>query len=302
MFSYISHKMSKKSATKKTTKDGVGNTKTTPPKESKAWFFTYNNCTEDQKDQLIEYFKGKKKCSYICQFEIGEEEGTRHLQGCFKALSATKFKTLKNKFIKVHWEACRSWENSGRYCCKEDTRDSEAFCSPDMKVLVRATIIDPLAGKELYEYQKYILKLLKKKPHERKVYWFWEEHGNVGKSALVKHIYLNNKDHTVIAGGKGNDVRNQINLHVNGNEAKKIHGKDLNIAILDISRTNEDYVSYEVIEQIKNGLLYSGKYEGGICCFNSPHVIIFANFKPKEETLSADRWVIKEIGEDGELL
>lgn len=171
-----------------------------------------------------------------------------------------------------------------------------------MRVLVRATIEDPLYGKELYEYQKYILDLLKEKPDDRKVYWFWEEDGNVGKSALVKHIYLNNKDHTVIAGGKGNDVRNQINMHVNGNEKKGIAGKDLNIAILDISRTNEDYVSYEVIEQIKNGLLYSGKYEGGICCFNSPHVIIFANFKPKEETLSADRWVIKEIGQDGELL
>ena len=294
--------MPKKIATKKTIEDGVGNTNSTPTKESKAWFFTYNNCDDDQKDQLIEYFKSKKQCSYMCQYECGEEEGTLHLQGCFKALSATKFTTLKNKFPKVHWERCRSWEKSGQYCCKEKTRVDGPWCSPDMRVLVRATIEDPLYGKELYEYQKYILDLLKEKPDDRKVYWFWEEDGNVGKSALVKHIYLNNKDHTVIAGGKGNDVRNQINMHVNGNEKKGIAGKDLNIAILDISRTNEDYVSYEVIEQIKNGLLYSGKYEGGICCFNSPHVIIFANFKPKEETLSADRWVIKEIGQDGELL
>lgn len=294
--------MSTKLTTKKTTKDGVGNTRATPKKESKAWFFTYNNASEAQKDQLIEYFKGRKNCSYICQFERGEEKGTRHLQGCFKTLSPTTFKAISGQFPKCHFEPCRSWKQSGRYCCKEDTRDSEAFCSPDLKVLVRATVKDPLEGKQLYGYQKYILKLLKKPPHDRYVYWFWEENGNVGKSALVKHIYLKNKDHTIIASGKGNDVRNQINLHVNGNEAKKIYGKDLNIAILDISRTNEDYVSYEVIEQIKNGLLYSGKYEGGICCFNSPHVIIFANFKPKEDSLSADRWKIFEIDDEGELV
>jgi hypothetical protein len=54
-------------------------------------------------------------------------------------------------------------------------------------------------------------------------------------------------------------------------------------------------VNYGAIEQIKNGLLFSGKYEGGQCVFNQPHVIVFANAEPKEEQMSMDRWDIREI-------
>ena len=136
---------------------------------------------------------------------------------------------------------------------------------------------------------KKILKLLEETPDDRTINWYWEETGNVGKSSLVKHIYLKYKDEVAIANGKGNDVRNQINNHVN------LAKNNIKIAILDISRTSEEFVSYEVIEQIKNGLMYSGKYEGGVCCFNSPHVIVFANFGPKTESLSEDRWNIVEI-------
>ena len=50
-----------------------------------------------------------------------------------------------------------------------------------------------------------------------------------------------------------------------------------------------------MLEQIKNGMIYSGKYEGGQCLFESPHIVIFANSKPEIENMSIDRWNIKEI-------
>ena len=59
-------------------------------------------------------------------------------------------------------------------------------------------------------------------------------------------------------------------------------------------------VSYNAIEQLKDGLVFSSKYEGGVKMFNPPHVIIFANWLPDVKTLSEDRWNIVNIGEGGD--
>jgi len=284
--------------TGKALKGAGGNTKTPAEKEVRSLFFTYNNPKKAEKAELEAWFKGRKNMSYIFQEETGEN-GTPHLQGVFKSSSSIKFSTLKKLFPRIHWEKTKNWKDAVKYCSKEETRTGKIYKSDDIKITVKRKIKDPLEGKELYGYQEKVLNILKKEPDERKVYWFWEENGGVGKSALVKHIYLKNTDRMIIATGKGNDVRNQINYHINGNEKLKLEPKELDIAILDISRTVEDYVSYEVIEQIKNGLLYSGKYEGGMCAFNSPHVIIFANFEPKYDALSSDRWRVYNIDEDG---
>lgn len=288
-------------ASKKATKGAGGNTKTPAEqkeKEVRSLFFTYNNPKKGEKGELLDWLNGRKNMSYIFQEETGEN-GTPHLQGVFKSSSSIKFSTLKSKFPKIHWEKTKSWKDAIKYCSKEETRTGEIYKSDDIKITIKKKVKDPLEGKDLYPYQEKILKLLESDPDERSVYWFWEEEGGVGKSALVKHIYLKYTDRVVIATGKGNDVRNQVNLHVNGNVKNGIEPRELDIAILDISRTVEDYVSYEVIEQIKNGLLYSGKYEGGACCFNSPHVLVFANFEPKYDALSSDRWKVYNIDEDG---
>ena len=47
-------------------------------------------------------------------------------------------------------------------------------------------------------------------------------------------------------------------------------------------------------------MLYSGKYEGGICYFDSPHVIIFANSEPMMDKLSKDRWEILDLNDNQE--
>jgi len=68
--------------------------------------------------------------------------------------------------------------------------------------------------------------------------------------------------------------------------------------IMDIPRTNENYIPYKFIEQLQSGLLYSGKYEGGDCVFNPPHVMCFANFMPVFCAMSNDRWRVSELVQD----
>ena len=74
--------------------------------------------------------------------------------------------------------------------------------------------------------------------------------------------------------------------------------KEFKIVLLDIPRSAEGYINYGVLEQLKNGLLYSGKYEGGKCLFDDVHVVVFANFMPDRSQFSEDRWNIIELNEN----
>lgn len=73
--------------------------------------------------------------------------------------------------------------------------------------------------------------------------------------------------------------------------------EDPKIIICDIPRTNLEYINYGAIESIKNGMIYSGKYEGGQCIFDNPHVVVFANELPDGSKMSRDRWRIHYITE-----
>lgn len=68
------------------------------------------------------------------------------------------------------------------------------------------------------------------------------------------------------------------------------------IIIYDIPRTQLEYVNYDALEKLKNGMAMSGKYEGGMILMPHPHVVVFANQPPDESKLSSDRWFIHEIG------
>lgn len=228
---------------------------------------------------------------YCKKSVVGEETcpttNKTHLQGFFHLKTKQRWSVLSKKLQESF---------KGLHLEKQKGSDKQNidYCSKEGKILLeipkKKIIKSPLEGKELYKWQSKVLKLIEEEPDDRKVYWFWDKKGKTGKSALVKHIYLKYPNEVVIANGKGNDVRNQINNHLN------IENKEnIKVAILDCSRTVENFVSYEVIEQIKNGLLYSGKYEGGVCCFDSPHVLVFANFEPDYDALSKDRWKVVNI-------
>ena len=44
-------------------------------------------------------------------------------------------------------------------------------------------------------------------------------------------------------------------------------------------------------------MICNTKYETGMKLFNSPHLIVFSNFYPDTDKLSADRWKIALINE-----
>ena len=67
------------------------------------------------------------------------------------------------------------------------------------------------------------------------------------------------------------------------------------VVLCDIPRSAAGFINYSVFEKLKDGLLYSGKYEGGVCALDNIHLICFANDEPTYYEVSEDRWNICKI-------
>lgn len=257
-----------------------------PASRARSWCFTVNNYTEEDKVSVVSLVSGSRL--YCYGFEIGEN-GTPHIQGyvCFK--NQTKFQTLKNKLPRAHWEKAKgSAQDNLKYCSKDGdfvTNIKKKVTREDMIELVRAQYAEVVWR----PWQKDVIDLIDADNSDRTINWIYEPTGNVGKSFLCKFISL--RSDVIICQGKAADIFNQVNSTIESGVLPKL-------VICDIPRVSLDYLSYNAIENLKNGLLYSGKYKGGKCVFPCPSVFCFANEKPKMEKLSKDRWVIYEIKDD----
>ena len=256
---------------------------------SRSWVFTINNYHDTVDTVLLDRLKNEE---YVWQHEVGES-GTPHIQGYVRFKNARYFSSVKDLLtvegIVPHIEKCKNNKRAIEYCQKDESRNGPRFLK-GVKKMVR--LLDPLCGKTLYPYQEKIIDIISGPPDERKIHWFYERKGNVGKSALAKHMAMNYN--AIILDGKNSDIKCGIADWV------ETHGS-VDVCILDITRSDAGYVSYKSLEHIKNGCFYNTKYVSRMCLFNTPHLIVFANFEPLRGELSLDRWDVWEIIEGGAL-
>lgn len=253
-----------------------GNTKT-PRKRYTKCVFTLNNYSEEEYLELVKVFD-LKNYVYLIGREIGDE-GTPHLQGYVEFKKQVYFEALKKLNTRIHWEAARGTrEQNKKYCTKDGNFISNLPLTRKERVLKME-----YADVVWRPFQERIIEIIKGPVDDRKIYWFYEYEGNEGKSYLAK--FLAATYDVIIADGKKDNVFNQIKIWMDGHD----ESEDPRIIMCDIPRDNLDYINYGALEQIKNGLVYSGKYEGGMCLFPHPHVIIFANERCKPGKWSRDR-------------
>lgn len=271
-----------KSQSNLTTESEPGNTN---PVRARRWCMTLNNYSDNEYNLIINELKQKSQYLVIGK-EIGEDKKTPHLQGYVEFKNQKKLNELKNINKRIHWEKA-----------KGNRKQNFEYCSKDNKFILHdETISMKLKLKEkclkMYDniiwkpWQKAIIETINENPDNRTINWIWEEQGNVGKSFLCKYLAI--KYDAIICEGKTNDILNQINIHIENNKEPKV-------ILIDSPRCHENYINYSCIEKVKNGLIYSGKYEGGVCVFPCPHVIVFANHEPNEDKMSGDRWKIINI-------
>lgn len=249
---------------------------------SRGWQWTWNNYNEDD----IEYINNID-CTYLIYGkEIGEEKLTPHLQGFIYFSEAKSFKTMKQILKFRHIEPAKSYEALIKYS-KKDGDIFEKGIPPKQGQKKNEQIEEEIIlTKPDRPWQLEVLNLIEQKP-TRQIHWYWESEGGVGKSTLAKWICYHYP--AICVSGKATDCKYAI---VKFKETKKIYPK---IIILDIPRSNIDDISYGGIEEIENGLFFSGKYESAQVIMNHPHVIIFANRPPNKYTMSERKWDIQEL-------
>lgn len=225
---------------------------------------------------------------YIFGEEYGETKDTPHIEFAFTIKNGKRMRrsALKKLFCKegMFLDKMKGTLLQQDYCKKEGN-----------KVLTNIKFPRPIAlmdRKYLSEKQCYIVDLFKEYEDPlfgRMLYWFWEDTGNWGKSKTALHMvdYCD----ALLVGGAGNDILYGFTQYI------EKHGDAPKTLIFDIPRACENNISYKSIESIKNGCIFSPKYESGMVRFNRPHIVVFSNFHPDLSSLSEDRWIIEELTE-----
>jgi hypothetical protein len=298
-------------------------------KQTKHWTITLNNYTEDE----IEVWRKLKDhgVSYICfQKEIGETNGTPHLQGyciCEKRIRLSGLKKLVGN--RVHAIPSNGSPSSNRaYCSKSKTAVPDTFeeygeipanqgkrtdftafqdavkeglrCKrkaredfPELVAKYPRWCYDILSDQkdiqveehELYEWQSALSEDLLQPPDDRKVIFVIDKRGGQGKTWFAKHYCKKYDDAQYMEPSKKVDMAYALQ-------------DDLRVLFLNITRTTDEnnlnYL-YAFIESVKDGMVFSPKYESRMKYYDKVHVVVMMNQDPNMELLSEDRYYIYNL-------
>lgn len=284
------------------------------------WVFTDNNPSYEPADLPVASFE--KYVSW--QLEEGEE-GTTHVQGYLECATRQRLSALKKWLPRAHFETRKGTAEQARdYTRKEESRKEgpweRGIFQPvsqgqrtDLEECVEAIksgatepeAIEQFPGifarhqhfiryhvklqreravekQELpnpYLWQQNVIDMVSAEPDDRQILWVYDLKGSTGKTVLGKYL-VDHHDAFYSNGGKHTDI-------VHAYQGQRV-------VIFDYVRESEAYVNYGVMEQLKNGICFSPKYDSGMKRFKNPHVIVFANFYPASNKLSEDRLVVIE--------
>ena len=279
---------------------------------SRGWCFTLNNPAFSPGDLPLH---GKERY-VVWQLEKGEQ-GTTHIQGYMEMVTPTRLASMKDWLPSAHFEPRRGTPQQARdYCMKVESRlegpwerglfggrqgkrsdldgavatlkegglAAVAEAHPTtfvqfhkgLAALEKTMRIAP-SDKDFVprSWQQSIIDTVKGTPDDRKILWIWDTAGNMGKSRLSRHLVA--EYGAIVLSGRVADMAYAYNDHP--------------IAIFDISRTQAETVDhlYSFAEQLKNGILFSSKYDSGQKVFTPPHVIFFSNMDWPQGKFSEDR-------------
>lgn len=269
----------------------------------------------DIKEKKIKYF--------IVGREICPTTGKGHLQCYIYWTNARTFSAVKKDYPMAHIEATKGTpEQASDYCRKEgnyveggelpvDKRGKvnewkeivsdiqQGMSLEELTIKYPEASIRYCAGiKNMYELhrpkhkfnlldkygmyngiQQKIIDYVNSPTHDREIYWVYDPKGGTGKTDLANHLISNN-GFLVFGNAKTADVA----LAWNGENV-----------IFDYSRSQQDHINYGVIEDVKNGRIFSGKYQSCVKLYARPKVLVFANFLPDFSKMSSDRWRVSEV-------
>lgn len=255
----------------------------------------YNRITP-KSDEEVKTALLKRLCDkFVFQLERGEN-GMVHHQCVIKF----RHKVTKNPIIDylaaelcdgdktcVQVEPCKDKDAAMRYCMKVDpTKIGETvIVGIDNGRLVSTDLVDDYFDlTQLSMWQAFLLSHCGVKPPraDREIVWVVDRDGGTGKSSLTRHLVLRHRFCMLSTGAKG-DIHLQAGPKWAG-------------YVFDLPRAMAVGAGWHgAVEELKNGLLFSNKYESTTKVFNPPWVFILSNAEPVGTAFSRDRLVIVDL-------
>lgn len=236
---------------------------------------------------LVHAAFGKVAKKFIYQLEECPTTKARHYQGYLNLRTKKRDGELGKLLsgLGLKGISCRPASEAGKsalqgYCMKSDTRVEGPWA--DHPIYRGQDLI-----KTLRPWQQEIFDMLQSPPDKRTIYWYYDPKGGAGKSSFSKWLYYYHQHLTLTFA----DARDLLNL--------VYKNQGLPAYLFDLSRTKGGKTSmsdiYQALESVKNGYFVNSKYETGVACFATPHVVVFSNHEPDYKALSADRWKVFSI-------
>lgn len=296
-----------------------------PNHAAKRWCFTLNNPTDLEKQAFAD---SADSFDYLC---IGRERGannTPHLQGY--AVFNLKLRLANVKalpgFSRCHLEVSRGTPKEASDYCKKDADFDEYGTLPkgqghrsefdDLKEWIKQCESYPtdrdlaenfpslwgryrsscisfrdlftpparLVGGDLRGWQADLNTRLSAPPNDRDVSFIVDENGNTGKSWFTRYLFTEKPDEVqMLSVGKRDDLAHAIDV------TKSIY-------IFDVPRGGMEFLQYTILEQLKNRMVFSPKYDSKTkILLKQPHVVVFCNEDPDRNKMSSDRYKVTNI-------
>jgi len=285
--------------------------------QSPNWVFTLNNYSDDDVARIQ---AGSDDIVYVVAGrEIGEG-GTPHLQGFVRFKTKRRLAAVKS-FVgeRAHCECSRNLNASITYCKKDgdffevgqlDRKPGSRTDLDGFKEAVASGMFDLRQIREehsevyakytrfclqyiddhrpereqevfpLYPWQATLSEALKRDADSRTITFVVDLVGNKGKTWFAHYFCSLHKNCQVLLPGRKVDMAMTLD-------------PDVRVLFLDAPRSkNGEYIQYDFLEDVKNGYVFSSKYESRIKKLGKVHVVVLMNEQPDMTKLSLDRYNI----------
>lgn len=291
---------------------------------AKNWCFTLNNYNDEDIQRITALEVDESVVYCVIGKEVGAS-GTRHLQGFIQYRVRKSRAACVALCGQAHFTVARRIPESIAYCKKDgdfieigSTEGvTQAGKRSDLDLFKEDVVLgnlDLVSLRELHsdvfarfprfcleyvedhkpkrvvqehplrDWQQRLFDILNGEPDDRKVIFVVDYDGNSGKTWFA-HYYVSKSDKKaqVLLPGKKADMAYTVDSSVT-------------VLFVDAPRSKQgEYLQYDFLEEVKNGYVFSSKYESRMKMMQPCHVVVSMNEDPDLTKLSADRYQIIRI-------
>lgn len=249
-------------------KELIGNSIWCAPAKGPAWtnyeYCSKSNSFEEFGDTSNRAKTGEKRKSGTQGCRADLKEFTDHVDGL--EVSAVDKRVLRREFPLIYAKYPRFFES---------TINDHINVLPEIKLHT------------LRKWQGKLYQDLQHAPNDRQIVFVVDYQGDCGKSWFAKYYRNLHPNTWIMVPGKKADMAFAFPMPAP------------RVVFMDAPRSKQnEFLQYDFLEEMKNGYVFSSKYESVAKEFDPPHVVVLMNQMPDPDKLSADRYKIIEITEN----